>query len=135
MRIIRGSPMRFTSRTARLRASSSYSTSSLSRRFAFHIAAALLVFTLVQLWAIATAIEAGAPRWLPLVGLVILMGGAIPLSRILERRWQRWGQGVLPCAKLTKRYRRDRALLWGGAFFVPLLWVLALAYWLTPHAF
>lgn len=119
--------MRFTSRTAPLPASSPYSTASLSRHMSLHVAGALLLFAIVQLWITAIAIERGAPRWLPLIGIAVLVLGAIPMARLMERRWQRWGEGMLPCPKLAKRYRRDILLLWAGALAVPLSWVVLFA--------
>ncbi len=125
--------MRFTSRTARLPASSTYSTANLSRRMALHVAGALLLFTIIQLWATAAAVQAGAPRWMPFIGLALLLLGAIPTARMMERRWQRWGEGVLPCPKIAARYRRDITLLWVGALFVPLLWATLFAGALSHH--
>lgn len=126
--------MRFTSRTAPLASSSSYSTTSLSRRIAIHIAAALMVFTLVQLWATAIAIDAGGPRWMPFIGLAVLVLGAIPSARILEQRWRKFTQGALPNRKLVSTYRRDVTLLWLGTLLVPLLWVVIIAEWFSSHA-
>lgn len=126
--------MRFTSRTTSLPASSSYSMTSMSRRMAVHIAAALLVFTLIQLWATAVAIDAGGPRWMPFIGLAVLVLGAIPSARVLERRWRQFTEGALPNRKLVSTYRRDLTLLWMGALMVPLMWVLIIAEWFSSHA-
>lgn len=126
--------MRFTSRTTPLPASSSYSMTSLSRRMAVHIAAALMVFTIIQLWATAIAIDAGGPRWMPFIGLAVLVLGAIPSARVMERRWRRFTEGALPNRKLVSAYRRDLTLLWMGALLVPLLWVVIIAEWFSSHA-
>lgn len=126
--------MRFTSRTTSLSPSSSHSTASLSRRMAIHIAVALMVFTLIQLWATAIAIDAGGPRWMPFIGLAVLVLGAIPAARILEQRWRNFTNGALPNRKLVSTYRRDLTLLWFGAILVPLLWVVTIAEWFSAHA-
>lgn len=101
---------------------------------AVHIAAALMVFTIIQLWATAIAIGAGGPRWMPFIGLAILVLGAIPASRILERRWRQFAQDAILNRKLASAYRRDLTLLWLGTLLVPLLWVVIIAEWFSSHA-
>ena len=86
--------MRYTSRVGFMPASSTFSMSSLSRHMTYHIAAALLVFTAVQLWATAVAIDAGGPRWMPFLGLAVLVLGAIPAARYLESRWRKMSEAI-----------------------------------------
>lgn len=93
-----------------------------------HIAAALLVFTVIQLWATSVAIAAGGPRWMPLVGLAVLILGVIPAARTLERRWG------APRSKAELRYRLDLGLLWAGALLVPCAWVMIIGQWFSTHA-
>lgn len=126
--------MRYTSRVGFMPASSTFSMSSLSRHMTYHIAAALLVFTAVQLWATAVAIDAGGPRWMPFLGLAVLVLGAIPAARYLESRWRKMSEGALPNGKVIGAYRRDVTLLWVGTILIPLMWIFIIAEWFSSHA-
>jgi hypothetical protein len=96
---------------------------SLRVRMTRHIAAALIFFALAQIWLVAAAIDAGAPRLISIAALLTVIGVAIPYARLVERRWQRLGEEALPSPALTHRYRRDVARLWLLALLVPVSWV------------
>jgi peptidoglycan/LPS O-acetylase OafA/YrhL len=89
----------------------------------WHAAAALIAFTLLQLWLVSSAISAGAPSALVVVALVLLVALAIPATRAVERRWRRLCRQAMASRGLHARFRRDVRRLWAAAIVLPLLWV------------
>jgi hypothetical protein len=100
---------------------------SLARRMSRHSAGALLVFSIIQVWAVVTATPVAGGQWLPLIALGLLIVIAIPFARRIERRWGDLADNALPCPALVTQFRRDRARLWALALLVPALWVLSYA--------
>jgi hypothetical protein len=100
---------------------------SLARRMSRHSSAALLVFSIIQVWAVVTATPVAGSQWLPLVALGLLVVIAIPFARRIERRWGELADNALPCPALLVEFRRDRARLWALALLVPALWVVSYA--------
>lgn len=96
---------------------------SLGNRMTRHVAAALILFAVAQIWLVVSAIDSGAPRGMMVAALLVLIGLAIPFARWTERRWQSLGQEALPSPALTNRYWRDVGLVWSMAMLVPMLWV------------
>lgn len=91
----------------------------LARGMSRHAAGAMLLFAGWQAWlAIGLSDQFGAAT-LPWAALILLILGAIPLTRAMERRWHRLAQEALPCPGLLSAYRRDRARLWLLALAVP----------------
>jgi hypothetical protein len=84
-----------------------------------HVAAALLVFTALQLLVTMRYLSAGASRTLPLLTLAMLVGVAIPGCRWLERRWAALGDEAGGDPALGRPFRRDIALLWAVALALP----------------
>ncbi len=113
----------FSSRAAVRSANFTTRARSLGNRMSRHVAAALLLFAVAQIWLVASAIEAGAHRLISIAALLALIGVAIPYARLVERRWQRFGEQALPSPALSRRYRRDVARLWLLALLVPVGWV------------
>jgi uncharacterized membrane protein YhaH (DUF805 family) len=87
-----------------------------------HVAAALLLFTVVQIWLVSAAMEGGAPRTISIAAMVILVAAALPYARITERRWQALGQQALPSPALMDRFRRDIRCVWLLAVSIPAAW-------------
>ncbi|NJS14283.1 MAG: hypothetical protein HC788_06240 [Sphingopyxis sp.] len=87
-----------------------------------HVAAALLLFTVMQIWLVSAAIDVGAPRTITIAAMVILVIAALPYARITERRWQALGQQALPSPALMDRFRRDTRMLWLLAASIPAAW-------------
>lgn len=104
-------------------ANSTASGSSLGHRMSRHIAAALLVFALAQIWLVNTAINAGASPLISIVELVALVALAIPFARRTERRWHHYGQEALPSPALSRQFRDDVRRLWLLAVMLPALWI------------
>lgn len=87
-----------------------------------HLAVALLVFTVVQIWLVGAVIETGAPRGTAIGAMVFLTVVALPFARITERRWQALGQQALPSPALMDRFRRDTRLIWALTLTMPAAW-------------
>ena len=96
---------------------------SLGRRMTWHAAAALIVFALLQIWLVSSAISAGAPSALMIVALILLVALAVPATRAVERRWHRLSREALASRGLHARFRRDVRRLWAAALLLPALWV------------
>jgi len=87
-----------------------------------HVVAALLFFTVIQIWLVSAAIEAGSPRTIAIAAMVILVVAALPYARITERRWQALGQQALPSPALMNRFHSDARRVWLFAASVPAVW-------------
>ncbi len=96
---------------------------SLGRRMTVHAAAALLAFAGLQVWLVSSAIAAGAPSALTIVGLILLLALAVPTARVLERHWYHLSRQSLASWGLHARFRRDVRRLWLAALALPFLWV------------
>lgn len=96
---------------------------SLGHRMTRHIAAALVVFAVAQIWLVSAAIDAGAPRMLSAIALTALVALAIPFARRTERRWHQLAQEALPSPALSSRFHRDVRRLWLLALGLPACWV------------
>lgn len=113
----------YSSRSVLRSADFTHRARNLAHRMTRHVAAALLLFALSQIWLVGAALEAGAPRLISVLALSALVGLAIPYARSTERRWHNLGQDALPSPALTTRFRRDVVRLWLLALLVPALWV------------
>lgn len=95
----------------------------LARGMSRHSSAAMLLFAVWQIWLAMSLSPLPGGTVLPWAALALLIVGAIPLTRRLERRWHRLASDALPCPGLISAYRRDRALLWSLAVVTPPLWL------------
>lgn len=90
-----------------------------AKRISSHLAAALVVFCLAQIFVVA---KMGGSLVLHL-GIIVAIGGYGIAARGLERRWQMLEQGGLSQHGLTLRFRRDILQLWGASILGALLWI------------
>lgn len=90
-----------------------------AKRISSHLAAALVLFCLLQ---IAIVAKAGGSLILHL-GVIIAIGGYAVAARGLERRWQMLERGGLPEGGLALRFRRDIIQLWAASLLGALLWI------------
>ena len=119
--------MRFPSHAAPPPPGPDFKAPNAARHVGAHVAGAVMLFALVQLWATGAVVSAGGPHWLPLVGIAVLVLGAIPTGRMVERRWHHRGRNIAPSPKADARYRRDLTLMWSAALLVPPAWVLVIS--------
>ncbi|WP_416462996.1 hypothetical protein [Sphingomonas sp. VDB2] len=90
-----------------------------AKRISTHLAAALVVFCLLQIGIVA---KTGGSLVLHL-GIIVAIGGYAVAARGLERRWQMLEQGGLSTSGLTVRFRRDVLQLWAASLLGALLWI------------
>ena len=102
----------------------------LGNQMSRHAAVAVIVFAVMQIWLVSAAIEAGAPRGISVVAMLVLLSAALPYARITERRWQRLGQHALPSPALMDRFRSDVRRLWLLTAIVPAMWTGAALFFL-----
>lgn len=88
-----------------------------------HLAAALVVFAIWQIWLIATASAVLPVTALILTAFILVAAVAVPAARRLDREWSRTVRRELPSLGLTARYRRDVRRLWIAAVLFPPLWI------------
>jgi hypothetical protein len=92
---------------------------SFAKRISTHLAAALVVFCLMQIGIVA---KMGGSLVLHL-GIIIAIAGYAAAARALEHRWQMLERGGLSESGLALRFRRDVAQLWTASVLGALLWV------------
>lgn len=92
---------------------------SFAKRISSHLAAALVIFCLLQIFIVA---KMGGSLALHL-GIIIAIGGYAIAARGLERRWQMLERGGLSQSGLSLRYRRDLLQLWAASLAGALLWI------------
>jgi hypothetical protein len=95
----------------------------LARGMSWHTSSAMLVFAVWQTWLAASFAHVAGGAILPWAALTLLIIGAIPIARRLERRWYRLAVEAFPCPGLIKAYRRDRMQVWSLAVLAPPLWL------------
>lgn len=96
-----------------------------AKRVSSHLAAALVIFALLQIFIIA---KLGGSLVLHL-GIVVAIGGFAMAARALEQRWATLERAALPTARLAPIFRRDLLFLWGCSLFGAMLWIpVALIY-------
>lgn len=91
-----------------------------TKRMSTHIAYALLVYTLLMIFFVSTAIKSHGMSLLPYFSLVLLVAVIIPACRLFERRWTDMEIGHEGDTALAPRFRREAAYLWGLAIGLPL---------------
>lgn len=90
-----------------------------AKRVSSHLAAALVVFCLLQIFIVA---KMGGSLVLHL-GIIVAIAGFAIAARGLERRWQMLERGGLSQSGLRVRFRRDLLQLWGASILGALLWI------------
>ena len=90
-----------------------------SGRISSHLAAALVVFCLSQIFIVA---KMGGSLVLHL-GIIVAIGGFAVAARGLERRWQMLDASGLPRQGLHTRFRRDLLQVWSVSILGALLWI------------
>lgn len=90
-----------------------------AKRMSTHLAAALVLFSLLQIGIVA---KMGGSLVLHL-GIIVAIGGYALAARGLERRWTLLEQGGLAQSGLALRFRRDVLQLWAASVVGALLWI------------
>jgi hypothetical protein len=89
------------------------------KRMSNNVAAALLVYTGLQIFVTLGALRGENPSLLPYLALLVLVAAIIPACRRLEARWNRIGEAGAFDPALAPAFRRDRMGLWLMAIGLP----------------
>ena len=84
-------------------------------------AAALLVYTMMQIFFVLGFIEAKGMSIAPYFGLILLVAVIIPFCRNFEKRWAMMASSGLSQQSLAAKFRSDQVLLWVLALGLPLV--------------
>ncbi|EZP68548.1 hypothetical protein BV96_04192 [Sphingomonas paucimobilis] len=90
-----------------------------AKRMSTHLAAALVIFCLMQIFIVA---KMGGSLVLHL-GIIVAIGAFAIFARGLERRWEVLDFSALSRSSLNIRFRRDVAQLWLVSIASGLLWI------------
>ncbi|WP_051132615.1 hypothetical protein [Sphingobium bisphenolivorans] len=90
-----------------------------AKRMSSHLAAALVVFCLLQIVIVA---KTGGSLVLHL-GVIVAIGGFAVAARGLERRWEMLDHSGLSAQGLALRFRRDLFQLWAWTIIGGMLWL------------
>lgn len=98
-----------------------------AKRMGSHVAYALVLYTLLLIFAVSPQMESEGTSIFPYFLLVILVGLVIMPCRSLEHRWK-----ALDAAEAgdESQFRRDIVKLWLGAIGLPAL--LGVILWILP---
>ncbi|WP_156472192.1 hypothetical protein [Sphingorhabdus sp. M41] len=86
-------------------------------------AAALLVYTLAQIFIVLRFIETKGMSIAPYFGLILLVAVIIPFCRNFEKRWANMSNSGLSEQSLAAKFRADQVILWLLALGLPVLFV------------
>lgn len=93
------------------------------RKMSNNLAAALMLFTGLQIFVISAVVATGATSLLYHLGIVLLIAAIVPAARNMERRWEALPESLSE-EGAAERFRRDQLKLWSVALFLPLMWIL-----------
>ena len=91
------------------------------KKMSNNCAAALLVYTLAQIFFVLGFIEAKGMSIAPYFGLILLVAVIIPFCRNFEKRWNTMSRSGLSEQSLAAKFRSDQVLLWVLALGLPLV--------------
>ncbi len=83
-------------------------------------AAALLVYTMMQIYFVLGLIETKGMSIAPYFGLIVLVAIIIPFCRNFEKRWQVMSSRGLTEQSLAAKFRTDQVILWALALGLPI---------------
>lgn len=91
------------------------------KRMSDTVAYSLLVYTSLQIFVTLRTLEGTGGSMLPMIALVVLVAGIIPMFRHFERRWERLSDAQAANPDLRPDFRRDQLATWAVAIGVPFL--------------
>ncbi len=106
-----------------------------AKKMSNNCAVALLIYTLLQIFVVISAIESKGMSIAPYFGLVLLVILIIPFCRRFEQKWENRaeGQDGQTDQNVTGDFRRDQLILWALAIGLPFAFVAlfkCIALWL-----
>tara|TARA_R100001244_G_scaffold44182_16_gene40121 strand:- start:24012 stop:24410 length:399 start_codon:yes stop_codon:yes gene_type:complete len=93
------------------------------KKMSNNCAAALLFYTMMQIFFVLGFIETRGMSIAPYFGLVLLVAVIIPFCRNFEKRWRTMGNSGLSEQSLAAKFRADQILLWALAVGLPFVFV------------
>jgi len=85
------------------------------------VAYSLLVYTSLQIFVTLRTLEGDGGSMLPMIALVVLVAGVIPMFRHFERRWEVLSNEEAADPALRAAFRRDQLATWAVAIGLPFL--------------
>ena len=92
-----------------------------AKRISDHVAAALVVYTMMLIFVTSPAMESQGTSIFPYFMLVVFVAMVIPACRGMERRWQTLETSDLQDVGLHRRFTIDRVKLWAAAIIIPVI--------------
>ncbi len=93
------------------------------KKMSNNCAAALLVYTMMQIFFVLSFIETSGMSIAPYFGLVVLVAVIIPFCRKFEKRWADIGSSGLSGQSIAAKFRSDQVFLWVLAIGLPFVFV------------
>lgn len=91
------------------------------KRMSDTVAYSLLVYTALQIFVTLRTLEGEGGSMLPMLALIVLVAGIIPMFRHFERRWESLSDAQASDPALLADFRRDQLAIWAVAIGVPFL--------------
>jgi len=91
------------------------------KRMSDTVAYSLLVYTTLQIFVTLRTLEGEGGSMLPMIALVVLVAGVIPMFRHFERRWEALDDAAAADPALRDAFRRDQFATWAVAIGLPFL--------------
>lgn len=91
------------------------------KRMSDTVAYSLLVYTSLQIFVTLRTLEGEGGSMLPMLALVVLVVGVIPMFRHFERRWETLNDSEAANPDLRAAFRRDQLATWAVAIGLPFL--------------
>ncbi|MBY0391639.1 MAG: hypothetical protein K2Q27_00075 [Novosphingobium sp.] len=91
------------------------------KRMSDTVAYSLLVYTSLQIFVTLRTLEGSSGSMLPMMALVVLVAGVIPMFRHFERRWEVLSDADAANPALGSDFRRDQMATWAVAIGLPFL--------------
>tara|TARA_R110001599_G_scaffold181949_3_gene374842 strand:- start:1931 stop:2329 length:399 start_codon:yes stop_codon:yes gene_type:complete len=93
------------------------------KKMSNNCAAALLFYTMMQIFFVLRFIETRGMSIAPYFGLILLVAVIIPFCRNFEKRWRSIGNSGLSEQSLAAKFRADQIVLWTLAAGLPFVFV------------
>jgi len=91
------------------------------KRMSDTVAYSLLVYTSLQIFVTLRTLEGSGGSMLPMLALVVLVAGVIPMFRHFERRWESLSDAEAADPARSVDFRRDQLATWAVAVGLPFL--------------
>ena len=91
------------------------------KRMSDTVAYSLLVYTALQIFVTLRTLEGEGGSMLPMLALIVLVAGIIPMFRHFERHWESLSDAAAADPALLADFRRDQLAVWAVAIGVPFL--------------